>query len=272
LQTWSDEIMMVYQHPEFKMAYEERGVGKPLLLIHGYPLNRSMWQPQLEGLSSLTRIIAPDLRGFGDSNPMEGIYTMDLLARDCASLLDHLEITQPVVVCGLSMGGYVAMAFARLYPNRMAGLVLTSTRAGADTPETQANRLASAEQVLKEGIKPVVDAMLPKLLAPDTYTKETQLVYRVKSILERTSVAGARGALLGMKERPDSHQSLKHLDLPALVIHGEDDQIIPTSEAQQMHADLKDSWLVILPSSGHLPNLEQPALFNQALQDFLEKL
>jgi 3-oxoadipate enol-lactonase len=263
-------MVMEFAHPEFNMAYEERGVGKPLLLIHGYPLNRSMWQPQLDGLSSLTRIIAPDLRGFGDSRSVEGIYSMDLLARDCAMLLDHLEISQPVVVCGLSMGGYVAMAFARLYPNRMAGLVLTSTRAGADSPEIQANRLASANQVVAEGITPVVDAMLPKLWAPTTYTKDPQLVSRVKSMLESTSVAGARGALLGMKERPDSRESLKHLDLPALVIHGEDDQIIPISEAQQMYADLKDASLIILPSSGHLPNLEQPVLFNQAMLDFLE--
>jgi 3-oxoadipate enol-lactonase len=260
---------MEFKHPKFSMTYEEHGVGIPLLLIHGYPLNRTMWQPQLDDLSRVARVITPDLRGYGDSTTVAGIYTMELLARDCAALLDYLDITQPIVIGGLSMGGYIAMAFSRLFPSRLAGMVLISTRAGADSAEAKLNRIKSADELLEKGISPVVNSMLPKLLAPQTYLKNPQLVSRVKSILEKTSVEGARGALLGMKERYESHVTLTQLNLPAVVIHGKDDQIIPVEEAKQMDADLVNSKLVIIPEAGHLPNLEQPRLFNQVLQEFL---
>jgi pimeloyl-ACP methyl ester carboxylesterase len=264
--------MKTYERSEFKMAYEEHGEGNGLLLIHGYPFNQRMWRPQLEGLADVARVITPDLRGHGHSDPVGGIYTMDLLADDCAALMDHLKITQPVVVCGLSMGGYVAMAFCRRFPHRLAGLILTATRAGVDSPETLANRDQTAELVLKEGVSSIAARMLERVMSPKTYQNNPGLVAEVRAIIEMTSVEGVRGALMGMKVRPDSHVTLMNIKVPALVIQGADDQIVPLQEAITMKAFMPEAQLVVIPDAGHLPNLEQPARFNQVVGDFLKKL
>lgn len=264
--------MKIFERPDFKMAYEERGNGTGLLLIHGYPLNQRMWQTQLEGLADVAQVIAPDLRGHGHSDPVAGIYTMDILAEDCAALLDHLKITQPVVVCGLSMGGYVAMAFCRLYPHRLAGLILTATRAGADSPEARVNREKSADLVLTDGVSSITTGMLGRVMSPKTYQNNPKLVAEVLALMEMTSVEGVRGALMGMKERPDSHMTLMNVKVPALVIHGADDQIVSLQDAISMKAALPKAQLVVIPNAGHLPNLEQPARFNQVIRDFLSIL
>lgn len=263
---------MRFKHPQFIMAYEDQGAGIPLLLIHGYPLNRRIWQLQFEGLSDIVRVIAPDLRGHGDSSPVADAYPMELLARDCAALLDHLSINQPVVVCGLSMGGYIAMALCRLFVNRLVGLILVSTRGGADSVDAQVQRRNVINAVIANGIQPVVNSMTQKLLAPHSYQNNPALVAQLKSIISMTSTEGIIGAQLGMIDRPDSHATLKKLTIPALVIHGREDQIVPVSEAEMMNLELRNSRLVIIPEAGHLPNLEQPAIFNQTVREFLKEL
>lgn len=251
---------------------EDHGKGLPLLLIHGFPLNLEMWRPQIDSLSNSARVIALDLRGHGQSPPTSGPYTMDMLADDCAAVLQALKIDQPIVVCGLSMGGYVTFAFYRRHPSLVAGLILASTRAGADTPETKVMRDESAVKAEKEGIQAVTNNMLPKIMAPQTYNNNPQLVTRVEEIMTQTSLGGMVAALKGMKVRQDSTATLAELDVPVLILHGADDQIIPLQEAEYLQSAITGSQLEIIPETGHLPNLEQPEIFNQAILNFLSKV
>ncbi len=256
----------------FTMEVEDKGSGQPVLFIHGYPLNRAMWEPQLNPLADVARVIAPDLRGHGGSDPLPGPYSMELLADDCCALLDALGSTQPLVVCGLSMGGYVAFAFYRKHAARVAGLVLAATRPGADSPEGRANRAKAIElaRAAGGGAAAIAESMLPKMLAPRSYEANPALVARVRQMMESTSVEGIIGDQMAMLERPDSTPMLAQINCPALVLHGADDQIIPLKEAEAMHNAIKDSCLQVLPGAGHLVNLEQPQLFNAAVREFVK--
>jgi 3-oxoadipate enol-lactonase len=260
---------MQIQIQNYHMAYDDLGQGQPLLFIHGYPLSRRMWQPQMAGLAKDTRVLAIDLRGHGDSQATPGPYPMSLLADDCATFLDALGIQRPVVICGLSMGGYIAFAFYRQYASRVAGLVLAATRPGPDTPEGQANRDKSAALARQQGVSAIAEAMLPKLLSPGTYQAQPELVKQVRTIMETISLEGITGDLMGMKERPDSTPALAGIKVPTLVLHGADDQIIPLQEAERMRNAIPNARLQVLPEAGHLLNLEQPELFNQAIQGFI---
>lgn len=257
---------------DFGMAYIDTCDQLTVLCIHGYPLNSAMWEPQMEDLAGTVRVIAPDLRGHGRSEPMPGPYSVGLLADDCLGLLDYLGIENPVVVCGLSMGGYVAFEFFRRYPERVAGLILASTKAKPDTPEGKAARDAAIAKAKKEGVAAVAADMLPKLLASQTYDEDSELVEFVQEMMEDTSLEGMVGALQAMKDRPDSTPTLAAIDVPTLIIHGADDQLIPLSEARAMQAAVKGSELVVIPEAGHLPNLEQIDLFSDAVLDFLDAL
>ncbi len=253
----------------FQMAYDEQGSGIPILFIHGYPLNRQMWRPQMEGLSSHARIITPDLRGHGDSTPTEGVYTMELLAEDCAKLLDRLNIQEKIVLCGLSMGGYISFAFARKFPDRLAGLILTATRAAPDTEEGKLNRQRSITLAKEQGITPIIEAMLPKVLSPATLAHRPDLVEFVRSIMQRTSLQAVIGDLQGMMQRIDSRPFLQDIKVPTLILHGKDDPLIPVEEAQAMHHAIPQSQLILLDQAAHLPNLEATNRFNQAVREFI---
>ena len=257
---------------ETNLFVEDLGNGVPLLLIHGFPLNREMWRPQIETLSATARVIALDLRGHGQSPPTEGPYSMDLLADDCADVLEALKVDQPVVVCGLSMGGYVSFAFFRRHSEKVAGLILAATRSGADSEEAKNNREKSAQAIEKNGTQPVIDRMLPIIMAPRTYLERPELVTRVRDIMSHTSARGMISALLGMKTRSDSTPTLGQINVPTLIIHGAEDQIIPLSDSETMQRKIPDSQLDIIPDAGHLPNLEQAQQFNQHVQNFLTKL
>ena len=222
------------QIDDFTMAYQDTCDQMTLLLIHGFPLDSAMWELQLQDLADVARLIAPDLRGHGRSDAVPGPYSMKLFSDDIAGLLDYLNIDDPVVIGGLSMGGYIALDFYRRYPERVAGLILAATRAGADSDDGKANREAAAATVRAEGIGPIVTGMLPKLMAPASYV-------------------------------------LGEIAVPALIVHGAEDQIIPLAEAEAMAVAIPASQLVVIPNAGHLPNLEQPDIFNDAVLDFLEK-
>lgn len=255
------------------MEYRAQGKGQAVLFIHGYPLNSALWQPQLEGLADIAYMIAPDLRGHGRSEPLPPPYSMEMLADDCCALLDALGIQQAVIVCGLSMGGYVTFAFYRKYAARVAGLILAATRAGVDSPEGRANRLAAIERARDpaQGPAAVIEAMLPKMLAPQAYRNRPDLVNQVRAIMQSTSVEGIIGDQMGMLERADAIPLLAQIDRPVLVVHGADDQLIPVTEAQAMHAAIKTSRLQIIDGAGHLVNLEQPAQFNAAVRAFIDQ-
>jgi pimeloyl-ACP methyl ester carboxylesterase len=263
---------MEIQLSDFRMEYEDQGLGAPVLLIHGYPFNHSLWDPQIKELQKTARLLAPDLRGFGGSDPVRGSYTMDLLAQDCHEFLNNIGVKQPVVVGGLSMGGYVALAFYRLFPERVMALLLTATRAAPDSAEAQAGRTKNVEVALELGAPAIAEAMLPRLMSPKTYSRQPDLVAFARDMMESASVEGIVGALLGMRDRPDSTPTLSQIDKPTLVMHGADDQIVPLKEAQAMQAAIRSSHLEVLPDAGHLLNLEQPELFNTALANFINSL
>lgn len=257
---------------DFVMAFQDSCDKPALLLIHGFPLSSQMWEPQLEDLADFVRVVAPDLRGHGGSDSVPGPYSITLLADDCADLLGHLNVATPFVVCGLSMGGYIALEFYRRYPEQVAGLILASTRAGADSSEGKAGRDKAAELAKTEGATAVSAGMLPKMLAKQNFESDEELVEYVREIMDTASLNGVVGALAAMRDRVDSTPMLSDIDVPVLIIHGADDQLIPVSEAEAMHKAIPNSNLVIVPGAGHLPNLEQTDFFNDAVIDFLEEL
>ena len=254
----------------YRMAYEDTADRVPVLLIHGYPLNNTMWDLQVCDLCDVARIITPDLRGFGQSDPAPVPAGVGTYADDCAALLDDLGLTGPVVVGGLSMGGYVVFEFCRRYPERVAGLILAATRAGADSEDARKARDAAADTARANGVEAIAAGMLPKLLAPDTYEAAPELAAFVERMMRESSVAGVVGALAAVRDRPDSTPDLAELDVPALVIHGAEDQLIPRSEAEAMAAALPDVTFAVADGAGHLPNLEQPEFYSDTVREFLE--
>lgn len=251
------------------ITYDEAGAGLPVIFIHGYPLDRSIWAAQISGLADAAHVISLDLPGHGGSQPAAEPTTMEFFAARVAAFLDAKKIDRPVVLCGLSMGGYVSMAFARLYPQRLAGLIFTATRAAPDSEEARQNRTKSIETVQKEGSAPVVSGMLPKLVSPATPQQQPALVDAIKHIMQGVPPATVMADLAGLRDRSDSRPTLKELHLPVCFIHGADDQIIPPKEAEEMHAMVPGSTLEIIPAAGHLLNMEQPEQFNSIVRKFL---
>jgi 3-oxoadipate enol-lactonase len=247
------------------------GDGTPVVLLHDFPLDSRMWLPQVEALGGY-QVIVPDLRGFGAARALSGEVTpMDLLADDVARLLEERKLER-VVLCGLSMGGYVALAFARRYPERLGGLVLCDTRAGADTEEARAARLAMAERVLADGVGFLPEVMLPRLLGETTRQRRPEVVQQVTETIGAQDSGGIAAAQRGMAERPDSTGVLGRIAVPSLVITGMQDELIRPEESTEMAAAIPDARLVQVPDAGHLVNLEQPDTVNEALLDFLAPL
>jgi pimeloyl-ACP methyl ester carboxylesterase len=254
------------------IEYSDNGSGIPLFLIHGYPLSRALWEPQTAGLADVARVLALDLRGHGGSDPGPGPYSMSVLADDCRGFLDALGIARPVVLGGLSMGGYVAFEFYRKYPQRIAGLILAATRAGADSPEAKANRDKAATTAREKGVGAIVETMLPKILSQRSFQTRPELVTHVREMMASTPLAAVLGDLAAMRDRADSTAMLAQIDKPTLILHGADDQLIPPAEAQAAGAAIPDARLQILPDAGHLLNLEQPEPFNEAVRGFMSSV
>ncbi len=251
------------------LHYVQAGQGAPLILIHGYPLDHTLWRPQIDGLADLARVVALDLRGFGQSDAPDGACTMDMNADDLRALMDILRIER-AVLCGLSMGGYVALAFWRKYASRVRALILVDTRAGADVPATRQARLDMVEQVKQHGSAPAADAMLPRLLAESTRQSRPGLVESVRAMMLRQRPTGIIGAQLGMAERPDSTPALPAINVPTLAIFGAEDVITPAeTDGRALASAIPGAKLVVIPNAGHLSNLEQPEAFNAAARKFL---
>lgn len=253
------------------LAYSDKGTGLPIVFLHAFPLNRTMWTQQEAVLSPQFRVIAIDLRGHGESDAPLWHYTLEQAADDIRALLDHLSIQQAVFV-GLSMGGYILLAFYRKYAERVKGLVLADTRAQADTAEGKEGRFQMAQTAYKKGPAAIADIMIPKLLSPVTIQTRPEIVQNVRAMIENNQISGIAGDLMAMAERPDSVPLLKQIACPTQIVVGGLDQATPPSDAKLMAEQIPGARLALIPNAAHLANLEQPEAFNQIIASFVSTL
>ncbi len=252
------------------IEYDVRGEGPAILLLHAFPLGLFMWDAQVESLAATHRVVRFDARGFGGSAPSDGPLTMERIADDGALLLDHLGI-EKAVVGGCSMGGYAAFAFVRRHTQRLVGLVLQDTRAGADSAEAKANRATLAARVLAEGASAAAEAFLPKLVGVTTAAERPALVAAVRDRILATPPQGIANALHGLGARADSRETLPTIEVPTLVLVGAEDVLTPPGEAAIMAAAIPRARLDVIAGAGHLANLENPEAVNAALRAFLAR-
>lgn len=242
-----------------QLAYERAGRGTPLVLLHGYPLDHTIWEAIVPLLQDDFDLILPDLRGFGQSTAPEKPYTLEEMAEDIAALLDHLAIPRSALA-GHSMGGYVALAFARLYPQRLSGLALVASQAAADTPERRAGRYQTIEAIQRQGVEEVARTMSERL------TANTELVPRLRDLIRQQRPVGLIGALRAMAERLDATAWLASLSCPLVLIHGQADGLIPVERAREIQTLVPQATLVEIPAVAHMPMLEAPEMTAEALR------
>ncbi len=254
------------------MAYDDSGSGPPILLIHGFPLCRRMWRPQLNKLPLAGwRVVAPDLRGFGDSDAPDGPYSMEIFADDVVGLMDHLGI-EKAVIGGMSMGGYVLFNLLERYPERTKGAIFITTRANADDEAGRARRLQLATDVRKFGPQVVADAFRQVLFAPVTPAERPKLVEEVYGWMVANDSRGLAGGLLAIRERKDYTHLLGSFQVPTMAIAAEDDQAAPPAALGVIAAGVPGCCLCTIPAAGHLANLEDVKAFNACVLEFLESL
>lgn len=231
------------------LAYTRLGKGTPLVLVHGFPLDSSSWNELIPYLKDHFDLILPDLRGFGKSTTVEAPYTLSDIADDLAGLLDDLGV-EKTALAGHSMGGYISLAFAKKYPQRVSGLGLIASQAAADAPEGKERRYKTAADVAEKGVGVVVDAMTPKLSA-DVRVQEF-----VRGVIERQSKQAVIGALKAMAEREDAMPILSSFNFPLVLIHGDADQLIPIERAKEIKSANPSATLLELKGAGHMPMME----------------
>jgi pimeloyl-ACP methyl ester carboxylesterase len=258
------------------LAYVDQGRGTPILLVHGFPLDHTMWEPQIGALSTRYRVIAPDLRGFGQSplgeaDAKNGI-TMEQYADDLAHFLDALKITEPIVYVGFSMGGYIGWQFVRKHGSRLRALVMCDTRAAADNDEGRAGRIKMADNVAEWGSGRVAEIMGPRLFSPRTFENRTDLIAAVRKVVERTPPAAIAAAQRGMAARPDVTGMLRNITLPTLVVVGAEDVISTRDEMNSIAAAVPGAKFVEIPEAGHMTTIENPAAVNEAIVEFLKHI
>lgn len=254
------------------LTFDDSGTGKPLVLLHAFPLAGAMWTPQVEALRDEYRVIVPDLRGFGGSDGFPGSGSIARLADDVAALLDALGVREPVALGGLSMGGYVALAFARHYPERLRALILADTRSEPDSAEARASRDQTIAVARAQGVAGVIEGLLPKLVSDATRLHRPQVVDEVRALASRQSTAGVVAALEALRDRPDAGPWLSSIKVPTLVLVGSADVLTPPDLARSLAQGIRGARLMTLDGAGHLSNLEAPAEFSAAVRLFLRGL
>ena len=255
-----------------ELVFRESGAGRPLVLLHAFPLSSAMWMSQREELAASCRVITPDQRGFGGSPLGEDAPSLDAAADDVAALLDRLGLDR-VVLGGLSMGGYVAMAFLRRYVDRVDALLLADTKATADPEAAKANRERIAAAVEGDATSTVlVDEVLPTLLGTKTVAARPLVAGRVRGLVQAAPPPAVAWAQRAMAARPDSFETLRAFDRQALVVVGEQDTLSPPTDAEAIAAALPQGRLVVLPEAGHLTAVETPEAFNAQVIGFLAEL
>ena len=259
------------------IAYLDSAPGqndlRVLVLLHAFPIGANLWEPQVKSVPTGWRLITPDLRGFGGSTEIDSVNSLSMAdyAADVVDLLDELGVTR-AVIGGCSMGGYAALALYQSAAQLFEGLVLANTRAGADSPESRANRRNMLALLDREGASGVAREMMPKLLGKTTHESNSNSESYIRRLIKQQSPIAIRSAIQRMMHRPDSTLLLAQVSVPTLVITGAEDEMIPVEESRKMAAAIPGAKLVIIPGAGHLANLEQPEAFNAALNEFLTAL
>jgi pimeloyl-ACP methyl ester carboxylesterase len=254
-----------------QLAHREAGSGRPLVLLHAFPLSSAMWLEQREILGATCRVITPDQRGFGGSPLGDAPPSLEGCADDVLALLDRLEL-QSVVLGGLSMGGYVAMELLRRAPERVSALLLADTKASPDAPEARQARELTAQTVETDGTAALADTMLPLLLGATSLQRRPTVAGRVRGLISAAPAPAVAWASRAMARRPDSFDVLRTADVPALVVVGEQDALSPVDQAQEMVEALPQGRLAVVPEAGHLSAMEDPEAFGAAVTGFLEEL
>lgn len=253
------------------IGYDDESSGRPVVLVHGHPFDRSMWRPQAAALRSAGhRVIVPDLRGYGRSTVVPGKTPFATFAADIAALLDHLGVER-FALGGLSMGGQIVMECYRQFPGRIEALLLADTTARVDTPEGRRVRLATADRMAREGMAWYAEENLTRMIAPATVDALPEVAGHVRAMMTAAPPEGAAAALRGRAERPDYRELLTTVSVPALVVVGSDDGFTPVADAEEMAQLLPDATLEVIDGAAHLPNLERPEAFNAALTAFLQR-
>jgi 3-oxoadipate enol-lactonase len=253
-----------------EIAYDDVGSGLPVVFLHAFPLNRTMWDPQVTALVGESRCIAIDLRGFGESKGGP-TYSMDRYADDVVGVLDTLHITRAVVV-GLSMGGYIAFAMWRRHRERIRAFVLADTRATADTAETMARRRELIELAQTQGMSAVANAQITGLVGKTTRERRPDIYDAMHRMIAQAHPSGVIGAVQALMGRPDSTETCATIDVPTLVVCGDEDVLTPPKEVATLAESIRGSRLEVLQGAGHLTNVERPAAFNTVLSEFLASL
>ena len=252
-----------------KIVYDVRGSGPALLLLHPFPTNRNFWEPLVPAFESRYRLIVPDLRGHGESGAGDGA-SMANQAEDVHHILRECAVERAAFI-GVSIGGYLLFEFWRRFRQQVALLVLSNTRAQADSDEGRANRLKAAGEVEKNGTAAFLDAMLPKLLGASTHRNRPDIVSRARTMMDAMSREGLAAVQRGMASRPDSVETIGSINVPALIVRGEEDVLIPAQDAELMHRKIAGSQIVSIPQTGHYTPFERPEEFLKVVRPFLER-
>ncbi len=263
--------MQIQIPPDSQISYDNAGSGQPLVLLHAFPLSREMWRDQIVEFAPDFQIIAPDAPGFGESSQFKSEPSLAIVAGDVAALLDKLNITQPIILCGLSMGGYTALEFARQFPDRLAGLILCDTRADADSDEAKSARDEMIEFAASHTGEEVAEKMLPKLLSAATRERNLAVAARVRELTTELTGHNAANMIRALKNRRDSTEILGEIKVPTLVVGGAEDEICSPEIMAQMAAQIHGARHETIRDAGHLSNLEAPESFNAVLREWLSE-
>ena len=240
-----------------------------IIFIHGFPLNKSMWDMQVETLKENYRVITYDIRGHGNSDPGMDEFFIELFVNDLLGLMEKLGIEKSIL-CGLSLGGYIALNAVLKYPDRFDGLILNDTQCIADTPEIKENRCIAIIRIKENGVEQYADESIKKLFSPESFTKKKNVIAEVKEMITSTPKQTLCNTLHALAERKETCNRLEEINIPVLIMVGKEDKITPIAAAQQMHEKILNSKLEIIQQAGHLSNLENPIAFNTHLLKFLE--
>jgi 3-oxoadipate enol-lactonase len=272
--------MLLYEGPPLnaninglQMWFDHHGspAALPLVLIHGFPFSHEMWRPQVGVLSEAFRVIEYDVRGHGKSSAGDGQYPFEFFVDDLISLLDHMEVKK-AVLCGLSMGGYIALRAVERNPERVLGLVLADTQAKADSNAAKLKRAEAVRAIKKKGVKPFAEDFLKTVFTQQNLAAKSEFVVRIQKIMESNSAIGICGALIALATRTDTVPSLSAIQVPTLVVVGEQDTLTPISASQEIHDRILGSELHIIKNAAHLSNVENANDFNSYVKEFLSKV